>query len=212
MNCVQIREAVSARLDGEAAGVDEAVVSHHLAGCPECRAFARDAEHLHRVVRLEPAPEIPDLVPGILAAIGTDTLAGRRATAAGAGSTAAGSGETAGILRWVLVAIAVAQIAVAIPALLGSDAGLPVHTARHIGSFDIALGVGFLFAAWRPSRIPGLFPVVAALVVCLVVSALLDVAAGNTAAFGESQHVTDLAGLLVMWLIGREATRPVALA
>ena len=63
----------------------------------------------------------------------------------------------------------VAQIAVAIPALVfGSDAGLPVHAARHIGSFDVALGVGFLYAAWKPSRIPGLLPVVVALVACLV--------------------------------------------
>ena len=78
------------------------------------------------------------------------------------------------------MAIALAQIAVAIPALVfGSDAGLPVHTARHIGSFDVALGVGFLYAAWKPSRIPGLLPVVAALVVCLVGSSLLDVAYGQ---------------------------------
>ena len=50
---------------------------------------------------------------------------------------------------------------IAVPALIfGSDAGLPVHTARHLGSFDVALAVGFLFAAWRPSRIPGLLPVV----------------------------------------------------
>jgi predicted anti-sigma-YlaC factor YlaD len=112
----------------------------------------------------------------------------------------------------VLVAVALAQIAVAIPELLGSDAGLPVHTARHLGSFDVAIAVGFLFAAWRPSRIPGMLPVLGALAVCLVISAFLDVAAGNTAALGESHHVTDFAGLLVMWLISREADHAVALA
>ena len=105
------------------------------------------------------------------------------------------------------------QIAIAIPALLfGSDAGLPVHTARHIGSFDVALGVGFLFAAWKPSRIPGLLPVVVALVVCLVGSSLLDVASGNTAAFGEAHHALDFVGLAVVWLLSRPASRPVQLA
>ena len=116
-------------------------------------------------------------------------------------------------LRWILLAIGIAQIAVAIPALIfGTDAGLPVHAARHIGSFDVALGVGFLYAAWRPSRIPGLLPVVAALVACLVASSFLDVASGSTAALGEAQHVLDFVGLAVVWLLSRPAARRVQLA
>ena len=160
---MQIRHAISARLDGEDPGTDEATVYGHLATCAGCRA-TEDSEAQHA-------------------------------------------------LRWILVAIAVTQIAIAIPALLfGSDAGLPVHTARHIGSFDVALGVGFLFAAWKPSRIPGLLPVVVALVVCLVGSSLLDVASGNTAAFGEAHHALDFVGLAVVWLLSRPASRPVQLA
>jgi predicted anti-sigma-YlaC factor YlaD len=172
----------------------------HLAGCADCRAFAHDAEALHRSVRLAPAPEIPDLAPSILSAIGAEARADAEPDANLP-------------LRWILVAIAVAQIAVAIPALiLGNDAGLPVHMARHIGSFEVALGVGFLYAAWKPSRIPGLLPVVAALVVCLLGSSLLDVASGNTQALGEVQHVLDFVGLAVVWLLSRPAPRPVQLA
>jgi predicted anti-sigma-YlaC factor YlaD len=200
MTCMQIRHAISARLDGEDPGLDEATVYGHLATCSGCRAFAHDTEELHRAVRLAPAPAIPDLTPGILAAIGNET----RATE---------DSETQHALRWILLAVAVTQIAIAIPALLfGSDAGLPVHAARHIGSFDVALGVGFLFAAWRPSRIPGLLPVVVALVVCLVGSSLLDVASGNTAALGEAQHVLDFVGLAVVWLLSRPSPRTVRLA
>jgi predicted anti-sigma-YlaC factor YlaD len=200
MTCMQIRHAISARLDGEDPGLDEAAVYGHLATCAGCRAFAHDAEALHRAVRLAPAPPIPDLTPAILAAIGQE-------------DRASGGAETQHALRWILFAIAVTQIAVAIPALLfGSDAGLPVHAARHIGSFDVALGVGFLFAAWRPSRIPGLLPVAVALVVCLVGSSLLDVASGKTAALGEAQHVLDFVGLAVVWLLSRPAPRTVRLA
>lgn len=206
MSCTQIRDALSARLDGEDPGVDEAALYSHLAGCGECRAFAHEAEELHRVVRLEPAPAIPDLAPAVLAVIGEDTRARRHRTPAAAGH------DTVQVLRWVLVGLAIVQMAVAIPALLGNDAGLPVHTARHLGSFDLALGFGFLYAAWRPRRISGMLPIVAALVVCLAVSSLLDVASGNTAALGESHHLADFAGLLVMWLIGRETTHAVALA
>jgi predicted anti-sigma-YlaC factor YlaD len=206
MSCTQIRDALSARLDGEDPGVDEADLYAHLAGCAGCRSFAHDAEDLHRAVRLERAPAIPDLAPAVLAAIGEETLAARR------GSAAAPSHDVVQVLRWVLVALAIVQVVVAIPALLGNDAGLPVHTARHLGSFDLALGIGFLYAAWRPQRISGMLPIVGALVVCLAVSSLLDVAAGNTAALGESHHLADFGGLLVMWLISRETGHAVALA
>jgi predicted anti-sigma-YlaC factor YlaD len=203
MTCMQIHQAISARLDGEEPFVDESTLYSHLADCADCRAFSHRAEALHRSVRLAPAPEIPDLTPAILTAIGAETLADAADRA---------EPDTNLALRWILVAIAVAQIAVAIPALLfGSDAGLPVHTARHIGSFDVALGVGFLYAAWKPSRIPGLLPVVAALVVCLIGSSFLDVANGSTRALGEAQHVLDFVGLAVVWLLSRPATRRVQL-
>ena len=75
-----------------------------------------------------------------------------------------------------------------------SDAGLPVHTARHIGSFDVALGVGFLFA--RGSR--------AASRACCRWSSRSSPAwsgrrcstsrAAARAALGESHHVTDCSG------------------
>ena len=104
----------------------------------------------------------------------------------------------------LLVVIALVQIGVALPALLlGSDAALPVHTARHLGSFDVALGVGFLFAAWKPERIPGILPIVAALVVCLLGTSLLDVLSGTTGASSETHHATDFAGLVVAWLLSR---------
>lgn len=197
MSCTRIRYAISARLDGEDPGLDAATVDTHLATCAGCRAFAADAEALHRSLRLAPAPEIPDLTPGILVAIGAepDTADAQRA------------------LRWILAALALVQIAVAVPALvLGDDANLPVHVARHLGSFDVALAVGFLFAAWKPSRIPGLLPVVAALVLCLVGSSMLDVLSGNTAALSEAHHVTDVAGLVVVWLLSRPGYRPAQLA
>jgi predicted anti-sigma-YlaC factor YlaD len=197
MNCTHIRQAISARLDGEPLGVDATALDSHLASCAECRAFAAAAAEFHGAIRLAPAPEIPDLTPGILAAIGAETT----------------RDDTQLALRWILAVLALVQIAIAVPALvLGSDADLPVHTARHLGSFDVALAVGFLFAAWRPSRIPGLMPVVVALVACLVGSSMLDVISGNTAALSEAHHVTDFAGLAVVWLLSRPATRQVQLA
>ena len=206
MSCTRIRHAISARLDGEDPGLEPSAIDAHVSICAPCREFAASAERLHRTSRLAPAPQVPDLTPAILAAIGDDASAPAPALRSGTEP-----GDTQLALRWILAALALVQIGVAVPALLlGSDAGLPVHAARHLGSFDIAVAVGFLFAAWRPSRIPGLLPVVAALVACLVASSLLDVSAGNIGALGEAHHATDFAGLAVLWLLSRGvATRSV---
>jgi predicted anti-sigma-YlaC factor YlaD len=187
MTCDQIREAVSARLDGEDPGVPPEEVDAHLAACAQCRAFADGAGALHRSLRLAPAPDVPDLTPGVLAAIGAESEPGR--------------GGQVVVLRCVLAALALVQIAVALPALFGADGGLSVHSARHLGSFSLALAVGFLYAAWRPSRIAGLLPVAVALVACLIGTSVFDVADGRAAALAEASHVTEIAGLVAVWLL-----------
>ncbi len=186
MDCDSAQSAISARLDGEDLGVDPVDLAGHLERCTACRAFARDAESMHREVRLARAPSVPDLTAPILASIGSDKSYAPHERA----------------LRVTLAIVAGVMIVAALPALLlGDDAGLPVHAARHIGSFDLAVAVGFLFAAWRPSRLPGLLPVVTALVACLVATSVLDVLDGSTAALTEVQHAVEVIGLAAAWLL-----------
>jgi predicted anti-sigma-YlaC factor YlaD len=187
MNCNTARNAISARLDGEDLGTDPAALDDHLQRCPACRAFARDAAAMHRDARMSRAPTVPDLTAPILAAIGTEARPH-------AGHERA--------LRVTLAIVGLVQLVAAVPALvLGDDPGLPVHAARHVGSFDLALAVGFLFAAWRPSRLPGLLPVVTALVACLVGTSVLDLLGGRTAALSETQHVLAVVGVAAAWLL-----------
>ena len=186
MDCDIAQSAISARLDGEDLGVDPVDLAGHLERCTACRAFARDAESMHREVRLARAPSVPDLTAPILASIGSENSSANHERA----------------LRVTLAIVAGVMIVAALPALLfGDDAGLPVHAARHIGSFDLAVAVGFLFAAWRPSRLPGLLPVVTALVACLVATSVLDVLDGSTAALTEVQHAVEVVGLAAAWLL-----------
>jgi len=188
MRCDQIREAISARLDGEETDVESAVIETHVASCPGCRAFVEGTAGLHRSLRLAPAPPVPDLTARVLAAIGSQSK-GREV----------GSRERG--LRIALALLGLMQLVVAVPSLLGSDGGVDIHSARHLGSFSIALAVGFLFAAWRPSRVSGLLPVAAALVVCVMGTSLLDVIGGRTAAVGEANHAVEVAGLVAAWLL-----------
>ena len=93
--------------------------------------------------------------------------------------------------------------------LLGEDSGATVHVARELGSFDVALAVGLLVAAWQPARAWGLLPVIAALGLVMAGTAVVDVVRGTASGFGEAHHVLDLAGLVLLWLVAREERGPV---
>jgi len=92
----------------------------------------------------------------------------------------------------------------AVPVLiLGNDANLPVHYARHLGSIDVALAIGFLWVAWRPARaLGGVLPIVAALVACHIGSSVVDVMSHRAVASSELlNHVPEIVGLTALWLL-----------
>jgi predicted anti-sigma-YlaC factor YlaD len=188
MRCEQCRDIVSAHLDREDAPGEWAAASAHLQGCEACRTFNAEADRLRRLTAVRPVEAVPDLTARITSAAGVHER----------------PHDTTRALRLVLCAAALLQIALAAPALLlGDDANLPVHIARHIGSFDVALAVGYLWVAWRPARaFEGVFPIAAVLVACLVGSSILDVVAGRAAPGTELHHVTDVVGVTAMWLLG----------
>ena len=70
--------------------------------------------------------------------------------------------------------------------------------ARELGSWDVALGIGLLYAAWRPERAHGLLPFAAALAGALLVTAGFDVAAGREALLSESHHLLELLGVALL--------------
>jgi predicted anti-sigma-YlaC factor YlaD len=190
MDCTDARTAISARLDGEdlLPTTPEPALEAHLRSCSDCRDFHTTATAMHRRLRLRPAEPVPDLSAPIVAAL-----------------EPADDGRIAG-LRAGLAVVAAVQILIALPALiLGDDAGLPAHTARHLGSFAVALGIGFLVAAWRPERIGGVLPLTAALVLCLLLTSSIDVASSRANALSElGGHATELVGLGLLWLLARE--------
>jgi predicted anti-sigma-YlaC factor YlaD len=176
--------ALSARLDAEDPGMAEPTLDAHLDRCAACRAWLVDAEQVTRTARIAPAEAVPDLSAPILAAVAADRRAGV---------------SVAGWRAWLAV-VAVAQLVVAVPGLLwGSGADASVHVAHELGSWDVALAVGLLFAAWRPARAWGMLPLVAALVACLMATTGLDMADGHAHALRELSHILELAGLMCLW-------------
>lgn len=194
MLCQACRDALSAQLDGEDPGLDPAAIDHHLAGCEGCRSFAAGAGVLRRRLAVRPADAVPDLTGPILAA------ARSRETSAAAGGHWS---------RWALLGVALTQLALSVPpVLLGHDAGAPVHVARELGAWDLALAIALLLVAVRPARAPGLVPFAGALLAALALTAVVDVASGRATPVSESHHLLDVAGTALVWLIARRPVDP----
>ena len=196
MECSRIQEALSARLDDEAADIEPAVVTTHLAGCAECRSFAAGVTALHRRTRVRAADPVPDLSEAIL-------RNAPRLPAAGAPPESARP-PVREWARYALLTLALTQAVIALPALvLGDQSGATVHLARDLGSWDFALAIAWLVVAWAPQRASGLLPFAAGLAVAMSGSAFVNIATGRVHALTESTHVMDLVGLGLLWALAR---------
>ena len=184
IDCEAIREALSARADGEATSDDLAVADVHLVHCVACQRYAADVERIDRLIRIRPAEPVPSLVASVTA----------RARPARLGR--------GGWLRPALAWVAVVMLVQSLPALLFGDAsGTSPHLARHLGAFGAALAIGFAYAAWKPHRAFGLLPFTAALVATTTVSIVADILTGSRTPLAELIHVTELAGLALLWMV-----------
>lgn len=187
MECERWRNALSARLDGEPLGVEAALLDAHLATCPACCDHGMALERLHRSLRLRTADEVPDLTESILTAAAADR---RRLRVDRTIVTF--------VLRWVLVGIAALEIGLASPELLGRW-----HTGSELGTWGIAVGVGFLSVAMKPARAAALVPMLGwagALTLVVTTRHLLDGAATMST---EWPHGLVLAGVVVLVAISR---------
>lgn len=82
MECANIREALSARIDGEDPGLAAEIVDHHVAACPRCAAWVDELAGLHRISRVRVAEPVPDLTARIVdAALPAPARRRRRGTA-----------------------------------------------------------------------------------------------------------------------------------
>jgi predicted anti-sigma-YlaC factor YlaD len=186
MRCDQSRDLLSARLDGEATADELAMLDRHLASCVACTDFADALVGLDRSTRLIPAEPVPDLITAVMAANPPGLHDPQREAT-----------------RWSLVLVALAQLLVALPALLTGSSGDGVHTTRELGGWSAALAIGLLVAAWQPARARGMLPLGAALAGVLTLGAVVDVVAGTTGGAGEAVHLLEIAGVALLWLLAR---------
>jgi predicted anti-sigma-YlaC factor YlaD len=192
MMCEQARVALSARLDGEDPGVSESALAAHVGDCAGCRDWLGRAEQVTRMVRLQ-AVRVPDLTDRVLAAVAADrTPPGPR------------PGWTTTALRVAVAGVALVQLVLTLPELVQGFA----HAAHEGASFDIAVAVGFLFAALRPRFARAYTPVALVLVFCLALTAQVDVAHSRVDALHELSHLATVAEAALLWALSRQMPAP----
>jgi predicted anti-sigma-YlaC factor YlaD len=202
MRCQQFQEALSARLDGEDPVVAPAELDRHVATCAACAAYAAGIGVVHRRSSVRPAETVPDLSARILAALPDPLVPAPTAARTPAPAAPGGSHWS----RWALLVVGLTQLVVSLPPMLfGEDANAPVHVARELGAWDLALAAALLLVVARPRHASGLVPFAATLAVAMVGAAVVDLLSGR-AGVAESQHLLELSGLALLWVIAR---RPV---
>jgi predicted anti-sigma-YlaC factor YlaD len=202
VTCDDIRAALSARLDGEETGLPDDVVDDHLAGCAACVAWREAAQQLDLAVRME-AVQAPDLAESIMQAVDADPLLNAQRARLRAAAEAHSRRQ---ILRVAVAAAAIIQLALALPTLFGvllGTSGVALHASREMASFDVAVAVGFLLAAYRPQRALAYVPVALVLAGCLAVTSGIDLARGATGVGHEVGHLVAVVQAGLLWALGR---------
>ena len=182
VDCEIVQAALSARADGEPAGMPETVMAWHLRTCVDCSAFA---SVISRFPTASDTGRI-DLSKRVVA------VAGRI--------------DHEGVwwgLQAALLLIAVGELVLAIPDLLGHPSGVvgDIDVARRLGAFQAAYAVGLIVVAIRPTKARALIPLTAALAAAMVGAAIADIVQGSAPAISEAQHSLEISGLLLVWLL-----------
>jgi predicted anti-sigma-YlaC factor YlaD len=182
-SCGDVRQSISASLDGEATPLAPAGIELHLAGCDVCRQWREAAHEVTRQYRLQVA-QVQEPAPAALRSLVMTTLPRQRSW----------------VIAWARVALAIVGVAQGVITgrlLISGD----IDRFRDLGALGAALGVGFLVAAVRPYRAVGMLPIVATAAALLVGAALFDLARHRTTASDEVPHLLALAGWLLITLL-----------
>jgi predicted anti-sigma-YlaC factor YlaD len=200
MGCDECREAVSARLDGEPEPVPAAWTDRHLADCADCRDWRRRAEAQARALRVRSAPPVPDLAAKVLAAAWPSA------------STPPPTPQR----RWrvALAAVAAVQVALGLAQLAGWHAGMlagggmSTHLFDETTAWNLALGVGMAWVAWRSRAALGLLPVFGGFLLLLTGFCVRDAMAGEVTGLRLAEHGLLLIGFSLMLVVHRDGREP----
>ncbi|WP_448855875.1 zf-HC2 domain-containing protein [Corynebacterium camporealensis] len=189
LNHDSFQAAISARLDGEAYELDDAVLDTHLANCPDCRAYADKAAALSSSLSfvesndqgMAPPKELSEV---ILAGVEPEW---RRASNARQIALV--------VVRLFLAVLGLAFLVWGVLQVVSASGIAPVSADGSVldpsadperglflmegAAVRFGLASGLFFAAWRPSLAPGLLPVTCTMFAFAAGFAVRDIALGT---------------------------------
>lgn len=193
--CTNVRELISAAIDGELTPSEELSHDTHLQSCRPCRDYQQDVFALRRTLRISAVQSTPDTPDQTVSASASSPV------------SVVGSLRGVTFLRWALFVIGGTLVAINAQSVVWAESGTAAHLSRHDGVFGTALGIGMLAVALKPQRAIGLVPLTASLAVLMLVVAGADLVAGNANLLSEAIHIVQFAGLLCLWVISGGPSR-----
>jgi predicted anti-sigma-YlaC factor YlaD len=198
VDCETCRESLSARIDGESEVAPTDRTDEHLRGCGACQTWHRRAVELRRSLLVRPAALVPDLSQAILANAPRHT------------SRSWGA-------RGALIGVAACQIALGLSQLVGvggaaahghDGATVASHLFNESTAWNLALGLGMFWAAFRPRATAGMIPVLAGFVVVLFAFSTYDLIIGAAPVPRVVGHGLLIAGLCLLVVVNRQQGNP----
>ncbi|WP_342319316.1 zf-HC2 domain-containing protein [Corynebacterium mayonis] len=188
----EVQAALSARLDGEEAPLDDAIVDAHLEHCDQCRAFWERLLTLSDNLDLGECLAPPaDLSEVILASVEAKwyRFAQRRAVALSLG-------------RVALATMALVWAAWAVRFLVAAPEASPDPAALRLG-----VASALAFAAWKTDQIPGILLIIGSMFTFTIGFAVRDWLLYSPAGLGGHVMVllATLLALLATWVVDRGA-------
>ncbi|WP_412808005.1 zf-HC2 domain-containing protein [Nocardia sp. SC052] len=205
MECEVCRTALSARIDGEPEAVPSTRVDEHLEQCRECCSWYLTAVEVSKLVRGSRS-RAPDLTDVIYAA--AELQRPRRSVSSTLRAIVPSSRVE--LTRLLLGALGVVQVALALAQIAGLDFGMSHHGAemtRHLlnesTAWNLAIGVGLLACAIRPSAAAGILPVLAAVVAVLSAFVVADLHSGVVPLPRVASHGVLVVALALVTIVHR---------
>ena len=189
MRCHDAREAISAALDGEQLKVGRERLEVHVRACPACRRWEVAAAEVTRRTRLQSAGHAHTGVEDLQRRVLEEFASRRRPNLRRPGLLSAA--------RLGLVLVALLQIALTVPVVL-RGAG---DTGWDLASLEVALAVGFLVCAIRPTRARALVMMVGTGAILVVLTAGIEISLGRIGLSDAIPHVVTLVGWLLICLV-----------
>lgn len=203
MRCASCRDTLSAMLDGEELPEERAMAQAHVTECTECSRFVERSAHVTRLARTELVEPLADLSLSL-----RDVIDQRPSVTRFDWLTS---------LRVLLAAIGVGQLGLVTGELLASaghddapagiDGATLTHFSHESSAWNLALAVGFLCAAVRPSRTRGLVPLVAAFVCGVMTLSVVDLVGGRVGGSRMLSHGVAVLGLVTLLALTRAMVR-----